>query len=269
VDRSASRFGVALRRPTQDLIERLDEDARVAGVLLRGSAALGRSVPTSDDDLIVVLGECDQQSIGRSDRRLAITVPRGPGTVVVSDVVIRTIDELEELERSCADTDRWPFEQARLITSRDPRLTTLLRRLVSMDAQFREERLVHALLDVVIAVDQARRCSARGSTAEERLIVVRGARALCRALFALEWRWVPLDQWTTYGLSTLLDRANCSSLIAEALQEQSWRPLLVAERRLRQVLPELVPSRAWNREALWSVMRGPDARRQRALHGLC
>jgi hypothetical protein len=138
-----------------------------------------------------------------------------------------------------------------------------------MDPEFRELRIRHGLLDVILAADRARTCEARGQVVESRLILGRGTRALSRVLFALEWRWVPLDQWLTFGLSTLQDQANCTRLVVDVLEELSWRPLLEAERRLRAVLPDVLPSLGWDRQSLWSALRGSGAREQRSTHGLC
>lgn len=272
-DRARGRMqgpaGTRLRPATIDLIEALVPDERVVAVLLRGSASFGMADDRSDDDLVVVV---DQEVPGArllGPRRLVVTVPDGHRTTVVCDAMLQTLAELDRLRRSTADTDRWPFEQARVLHAVDGRAGAAVGRLASMDPDFREQRIRHGLLDVVIAADRARTCEARRQVVEQRLILIRGARALSRVLFAMEWRWVPLDQWLTFGLSTLHDGAACSRLVVDVLSDLSWRPLALAETRLRVVLEDLLPAVRWDRTGLRSALRGPGAHQQRAVHGLC
>lgn len=267
--RQRAASGLLLFPTTIELIAALTRADGVDAVMVRGSASYHLADDMSDDDVVVVVDLLAEVPFEIRPRRLVLTVPDGPGTRVVCDTTVQSVASLRRLRQSNSDTDRWPFEQTRVIHARDRRAKSAVGQLASMDPAFRELRIRHGFLDVVLAADRARTCEARGQVVENRLILSRGTRALSRVLFALEWRWVPLDQWLTFGLSTLHDRADCSQLVADVLQELSWRPLLEAERRLRPVLQDLLPSLAWDRPSLWSALRGPGAREQRSTHGLC
>ena len=269
IGRQRAAGGLLLFPATIELIAALTRADGVNAVMVRGSASFHLADNKSDDDVVVVVVPRPGVPFELRPRRLVLTVPGGPGTRVVCDTTVQSVASLQRLRQSTSDTDRWPFEQARIIHARDRRAASAVAQLASMNAAFRSLRIRHGLLDVVLAANRARTCEARGQVVESRLILSRGARALSRVLFALEWRWVPLDQWLTFGLSTLHDRADCSQLVADVLQELSWRPLLEAERRLRPVLQELLPSQVWDRPSLWSVLREPGAREQRYTHGLC
>jgi hypothetical protein len=260
---------VSLHEPTIALVDALSGCADVDAVLLRGSVSLGVDSEGSDDDLEVVLAASRGDVHGREPRRLALVWPRSGKGGIVCDAFLTTSSELAERSTSALDVDRWPYRHARFLHAKDPSVRRAVDRVASMPGGFRTARLRHGVADIAFACERARTCARRGQEVERRLIVTRGARALARVVFALEWQWVPLDQWFTYGLSRLSDPADCAALCREAIEGASIDPLDEAADRLRAHLSRTEPSNGWTQSELLSLIRRPAGRRERAVHGLC
>ena len=267
--RSTTRFGVPLHEPTIALIDTLAQCPAVGAILLRGSVSLGIYDDASDDDLEVVLSASGGYDDAHGDRRLALVWPRSGKGGIVCDAFLTTADELAARASSALDVDRWPYRQAKILHARDPAVLHALERVASMPDSYRTARLRHGVLDITLACERGRRCEQRGQNVEGLLVAVRGARALARVLFALEWQWVPLDHWFTFGLSRLSDPAGCADLCREALETGSVAPLVNAAARLRGYLSQEEGSSGWTHTELLSLIRRPDGRRERSIHGLC
>ena len=265
-ERLPTRFGVALHEPTTALVDRLALRDDVDAILLRGSVALGVYDDASDDDLEVVVGG----SVDPPDeRRLALVWPGAGKGGIVCDAFLTSVDELAARAHSALDVIRWPYRQARILHVRDPAVLEPLERVASMPAGYRAARMRHGLVDIALASERGRRCERRGQDAERVILVVRGARALARVIFALEWQWVPLDHWFTFGLSRLSDPSDCAGLCRDALATTSVEPLVEAASRLREHLRIVEASTGWGHDELLSAIRRPERGRERAVHGLC
>lgn len=267
--RSATRFGVPLHDPTIGLVDALSNCAAVDAVLLRGSVALGMYDDASDDDLEIVLSASCGGVDGHTERRLALVWPKSGKGGIVCDAFLTTADELVTRATSALDVDRWPYRQVKILHVRQPAVLHLLERVASMPRSFRTARLRHGVVDMTFACERGRRCARRGQDVERILLVARGARALNRVLFALEWQWVPLDHWLTFGLSRLSDPADCAAFCREAIETGSIDPLHEATERLRVYLSRTGEPSGWTHNELLSVIRRPDGHRERAIHGLC
>ena len=87
-------------------------------------------------------------------------------------------------------------------------------------------------------------------------------------IFALEWRWVPLDHWWEAELRTLDDPAAVGPLLVEALVESTPAPLQEALARLEDRLyAEGVPHPAGRRDLFLELIH-PSQAEERAIHGL-
>ena len=157
---------------------------------------------------------------------------------LIYDAQYLSLGGLQDKAASSMDLDHWPYERAKVLLSRDDELGRLVASPGAMPADFRSKRLVHSSIDAWIPPYRANKCLKRGQTASARLLVTRGARALSRLVFALEWRWVPLDHWLEPELRTLEDKAHVGPLIIEALNTAirsrcrkvwpPWKPALQA-----------------------------------------
>ena len=151
------------------------------------------------------------------------------------------------------DLDHWPYERAKVLLSRDDELGRLVASLGAMPADFRTKRLIHSSIDAWIPPYRANKCLKRGQTASARLLVTRGARALSRLVFALEWRWVPLDHSLEPELRTLQDEAHVGPLIIDALNTGDPKPVQEGLAALEEALVAAgVPGPQERRDLLWS-----------------
>jgi hypothetical protein len=98
--------------------------------------------------------------------------------------------------------------------------------------------------------------------------LTRGAKALSRVIFALEWRWVPLDHWIEPELRTLEDRARAATGLLEALTTGRSEPIGEALDRLEDRLQEEGVARPADRINLFLELIHPSHAEERLFHGL-
>jgi hypothetical protein len=167
------------------------------------------------------------------------------------------------------DLDHWPYERAVVHFDRDGRVGAWARRLGEMSPEFRAARLRHAAIDAWIAPRRAAKAAARGAGLAARLLVVSGVRALTRVLFALEWRWAPLDHWWERDLATLADPHGARAALLEAMRTLETQPLETALGRLDGALAaEGVPVGAEARVALFLTLVHVSNAAERARHAV-
>ena len=99
-------------------------------------------------------------------------------------------------------------------------------------------------------------------------IVDRGAKALSNLLFALEWRWVPMDHWLENELRTLEDPTHAGSLVVEALKIGSPAPLREALNGLEDRLASEGVPRTESRRKLFFELIHPSRAKDMAIHGV-
>jgi hypothetical protein len=187
---------------------------------------------------------------------------------MIYDAQYLGISALKAKEGSIFDLDHWPYERAPILFDRTGHLDGVVAALGRMDLDFRTKRLRHATIDASVPIYRVGKCLKRGQTASAHLLVVRGARALTRLVFALESRWVPLDHWLEPELRTLRDEQGVAQHIINALVTldvahiQSGLSLL--EERLRT---DGVPGPS-GRNDLFMELIHPSNTEERAIHGL-
>jgi hypothetical protein len=155
---------------------------------------------------------------------------------VVYDAQLTSLDDLEGKLGSNVDLDHWPYERARVVFARDPKVERVVRAVGRMDPEFRRARLAYATLDGWFAPRRAIKTRERGFEAAVALLVDRGARALIRVMFALEWRWAPLDHWLEREMATLEDPSRAGEKLLEALRSRSPEAITAAFERLEDRL---------------------------------
>jgi hypothetical protein len=100
------------------------------------------------------------------------------------------------------------------------------------------------------------------------MLAVRGARALIRLAFAIEWRWVPLDHWLEPELRTLTDKAGVVPHILAALTTVDATHVEAGLAALEESLAAAgVPGPA-GRGDLFMELIHPSNVAERAIHGL-
>jgi hypothetical protein len=265
--RVSTNLGPRLHRPTLELVEGLCSDPLVDVILLKGSASLGIDYAGMDDDLEIVLNRAHPAAIG-DFRRLALVCPGQGKGGIVCDATLTTSAALERRTHVDVDSERWPYEQARVLYALSTTTVSCVRALASMSSTFRDARLRHGYVDIQLAIYRGRQCQRDGRALERSVLAMRGAKALARTLFAIEWRWVPLDHWLSTSLLTLLDPSNCVSCLEHTIMQCSIEPLAVASDRLDSFLPSLLPSHVWSRDNLAQLAKS-GGRRERLRHGLC
>ena len=240
----------------------------VLGVLLVGSRSRGHSDELSDDDLEVVLTDQAAARLNPTECSDTLIEGAGAGRRLIYDAEYLGIGALKAKETSYLDLDHWPYERSPILFDRTGELAELVPRLGAMSADFRAKRLLHATIDAWIPPYRVGKCLKRGQVASAHLLVARGARALARLLFALEWRWVPLDHWLQPELATLEDPAWAAPLLVHALETCEARPLQDALAALEEALrAESVPD-AKERGDLFLELIHPSRAEERAIHGL-
>jgi hypothetical protein len=240
----------------------------VQGVVLVGSASRGHSDELSDDDLEVYLTE--EAWTARTPEECIELLIEGEGDAarMIYDTEYTAISDLQRKHPSPHDLDHWPYERARILFDRNGRITELVKALGRMDGDFRSKRLPHATIDTVIAINRAGKTRKRGFKGAEHLLVARGAKALSRLLFALEWRWVPLDHWLEPELRTLQDPTHAGEQLLEALRSGTYEPLREGLKRLEdRFVAEGVPPLS-EMHALFLELIHPSIATERAIHGL-
>ena len=240
----------------------------VLGVLLVGSKSRGHADSLSDDDLEVLL---TPQSLARL-APAACSELRVEGSAsdrrIIYDAEYTSLEDLQRKRHSALDLDHWPYEKARVLFDRDGQTGEAVAAAGRMDPDFRRLRLQHATIDSSIASSRARKSLRRGYEAAGRLLVARGAKALARLVFALEWRWAPMDHWLEPELRTLADPAQAGPALLEALRTGRPEPLTSALGALEDRLYGEGVARPAGRRDLFMELIHPARAQERAVHGL-
>ncbi|HVF92202.1 MAG TPA: DUF4037 domain-containing protein [Blastocatellia bacterium] len=240
----------------------------VLGVIMTGSKSLGHEDELSDDDLEVFFTEEAFAGIAPARCHEYLVEGEGASARVVYDALYTTISEFKQKIDSPRDLDHWPYESARVIFDRTGEVHEAVDRAARMDPDFRRARLLHATVDAWAAQRRAAKTRRRGGDMAVRLVLARGVKALSRVLFALEWRWVPLDHWLEAELSTLEDPSGAGRLLIEALALNRPEPLAEALDRLEDPLYDEGVARPSGRIALFLELIHPSRVRERREHGL-
>jgi hypothetical protein len=240
----------------------------VLGVILVGSKSRDYRDDLSDDDLEVFLTDEAFERLAPADCHEFAVEGEGETRKLIFDALYTTLDDLRRKVSSTHDLDHWPYERARVLFDREGDVSRAVEAAGSMGAEFRRARLLHATVDTWIATRRAAKTLRRGMEGGGRMVVARGAKALSRVIFALEWRWVPLDHWLEAEIRTLDDPAGAGEKLIEALTSGRPEPLEEALERLEdQLFAEGVP-RAAERRALFLELLHPSRAEERAVHGL-
>ena len=241
-------------------------DPSVKGVVLVGSKAAAYSDERSDDDLYVYVDDSTFSGLNGGDYFEVLIDPISRR--VVYDAEYNTLGHLTSKAQSWRDEDHWLFERAAILFDADGLVTAGVNAARQMPAAFRHARLAHATLDAYIAMTRLEKTRARGFAAATALLAARGARALARILFALEWRWVPTDHWLEPELRTLTDSANAANELLAALGTQDPRHLGLALDTLEErLVSEGLPSKEARRPLLFDLLH-PSRAHERSIHGL-
>lgn len=253
---------------TNEQIARWKADPEVLGVVMVGSKSRGHGDALSDDDLEVVLTDAAHARLRAPDCSVIREDESGGPRRLIYDAYLTSLSDLESKAGSPRDLDRWPYEGDVLLFDRDGRVGRAVKAAGSMPAEFRRARLRHAYVDVYLAAARAEKCLKRGFEASAALIVARGAKALSRLIFALEWRWVPLDHWLEPELATLEDPSGVAPLLLDALRHARPEALreameALAGRLQQEGLPPRSEFTAFFLEAIH-----PDHAPERLIHGL-
>ncbi|HKG23916.1 MAG TPA: DUF4037 domain-containing protein [Blastocatellia bacterium] len=240
----------------------------VLGVIMTGSKSLGHEDELSDDDLELFFTEDAFAKIAPARAHEYLVEGEGASAKVVYDALYTTVSEFEQKVGSPRDLDHWPYESARVIFDRTGEVREAVDRAARMDPDFRRTRLLHATVDAWAAQRRAAKTLRRGGDMAVRLVLARGVKALSRVMFALEWRWVPLDHWLEAELSTLDDPEGAGKLLIEALALSRPEPLAEALDRLEDALYDEGVARPAGRIALFLELVHPSRVRERREHGL-
>lgn len=249
-------------------VEQWSGRAEVLGVLLVGSKSRGHGDALSDDDLEVLL--TDEAHAQLTPAGCIEWHAEGEGATrrLIYDAQYVPLSELERKVVSPRDLDHWPYERASVLFDRDGRTRAAAEAAGRMAGEFRRARLRHAYIDTWVATRRAEKTARRGMEAASRLLVARGAKALSRLLFALEWRWVPLDHWLEPELKTLRDETRTGACLTEALVAGRHEPLVRALDSLEDRLAAEGLPRAAGRAELFFELIHPARAEERAVHGL-
>ena len=237
-------------------------------MVLVGSKSRGHDDARSDDDLEVLLTETAFARLAPADCHALRVEGDGAARRIVYDAQLTSLADLERKRFSSFDLDHWPYEKARAVLVRDLRVPDAVRAAGGMDADFRRARLAHGTVDAFFAPRRALRTRERGFDAAVALLVARGARALIRVLFALEWRWAPLDHWLEREIASLEDPTHAGDLVLEALRDRRPEPLIAALDRLEDRLAAEGVARPAGRIALFLELIHPGRAEERARHAV-
>lgn len=253
---------------TLDKIAAWKEQPDVLGILLVGSKSRGHADKFSDDDLEVILSTRAYKRLQPGHTGDYLITGEGTKRKVIYDAQLMPLTELQGKAKIPRDLYHWPYERAGIVFDRDGRVAKAVQAAAEMDAEFRRTRLLHATIDVFTAAGRGAKAARRKSDCATRLIVARGVKALARLIFALEWRWVPLDHWLEAELMTLDDPTHATKRLLEALINSDPKPLREALEQLEDVLcAEGVPPRSKWIELLFELIHSSRVQ-ERAIHGL-
>jgi hypothetical protein len=192
----------------------------------------------------------------------------GASRRIIFDTQYTTLTDLILKAGSPHDLHRWPYERARVLWDQDGHVQAAVEQAGRMAPEFRRLRLLHATIDAWVAPRRAAKTMRRGAEGAGRLIIVRGAKAMLRVLFALEGRWVPLDHWIEAELRTLDDPTGAGPLVIDALVRADPAPLEAALDGLEDRLADENVPRPAGRLALFYELLHPDRAAERAIQGL-
>ena len=265
---SAAIASAGLFPETVARVETWAADPEVLGVLLVGSKSRGHTDARSDDDLEVLLSPAAFARLKPTECHALLIEGEGAARRVVYDAQLTSLGDLEGKLKSNADLDHWPYERARVVFARDPRIARTVQALGRMDPEFRRARLAYATLDGWFAARRAIKTRERGFEAAVALLVDRGARALIRVMFALEGRWAPLDHWLEREIATLEDPSRAGALLLAALREKSPEAITAAFERLEDRLATEGVARPAGRIELFLELIHPSRSAERTRHAM-
>ncbi|HEU4593858.1 MAG TPA: hypothetical protein VFS10_01730 [Pyrinomonadaceae bacterium] len=240
----------------------------VAGVLLVGSKSRGHGDQLSDDDLEVILDDEAHARLGPSQCLEYLIEGEGEARKIIYDAQYVPLGELERKARSTRDLDHWPYESSPVLYDREGRIAPAVAAAARMNAEFRRARLLHATIDAGVATRRAAKTKRRGMDAASRLLLARAAKALTRILFALEWRWVPLDHWLEPEVRTLSENEEAARYLLEALRTGDPSQLGDALNALEDRLHAEGVPRPEGRPELFFELIHPSRAEERLIHGL-
>ena len=253
---------------TTERVARWAKQPEVLGVLLVGSRSCGHADALSDDDLEVLLTDEAHALLSPSECIDVLIEGEGDARKLIYDAQYTTLTDLRRKASSPIDLDRWPYERAGVLFDRDGNVAKAVEAAGRMDADFRHKRLLHATIDAWIPPRRAAKTLKRGFEGASRLLVARGARAMCRLVFALEWRWAPLDHWLEAEMRTLQDPSQVCPLIIQSLTTGDPTLLTQALDRLEEALATEGIPRPKERANLFYELIHPSRAEERAIHGL-
>ena len=240
----------------------------VAGVLLVGSKSRGYGDRLSDDDLEVILDDEEHALLSPTECLDHLIVGEGESRRIIYDAQYVPLSELERKADSARDLDHWPYESAPVLYDRDGRVSEAVAAAARMGEDFRLARLLHGTIDAGVASRRAAKTRARGMEGAARLLLSRGAKALARLLFALEWRWTPLDHWLEPELRTLKENEDAARDLLDSLRTGDPLPLAAALDSLEDRLHAEGVPRPAGRTQLFFELIHPSRAEERAVHGL-
>ncbi len=253
---------------TRAQLARWMADPEVLGVVMVGSKSRGHGDALSDDDLEVILTDAAHARLRPDECSIVVPAEDGSPRRWIYDAYVTSLSDLESKAVSPRDLDHWPYEGDVVLFDRDGRVGRAVKAAGRMAPEFRAARLRHAYVDVYLAAARAEKCLKRGQEASAALIVARGAKALSRLIFALEWRWVPLDHWLEPELKTLEDAAGVAPGLLLALRECRPQALREAMGLLEdRLVAEGLPPRSGFTEFFLAAIH-PDQAPERLIHGL-
>jgi hypothetical protein len=253
---------------TRERVTAWAADPDVVGVIWVGSKSRGHGDAMSDDDLEVFLTPEAFARLAPVDSYEVERDPVAEPPRLIYDAQLTGLEVLQAKAGSVRDLDHWPYEKAPVLFDRDGRVTAAVQAAAAMDNEFRRARILHGALDTTLAIGRARKTGLRGFDGTTALLIARGAKALSRAVFALEHRWVPLDHWLEPELKTLTDAAGAGPLLVQALREARPEPLVEALERLQPQLAEVGFPEKSGYLTFFSEMMHPVNAEERAIHGL-
>lgn len=240
----------------------------VAGVVLVGSKGRGYGDRLSDDDLEVILDDEAHALLTPAECADYLIEGEGPARKIIYDAQYVALGELERKARSARDLDHWPYESSPVLYDRDGRVSSAVAAAAEMGEDFRRARLLHGTVDAGVSTRRAAKTLGRGMEGAARLLLARGAKALARVLFALEWRWVPLDHWLEPELRTLEGNEGAARDLLEALRTGDPAPLAAALDSLEDRLHAEGVARPEGRVELFFELVHPSRAAEREVHGL-
>lgn len=258
----------AIFSATEARIKQWQELPEVLGVLLVGSKSHEHDDELSDDDLEVLLSDEAFDQLAPTQTGEIYFEGEAGKEKLLYDAQYTTLTDLQRKQFSPHDLDRWPYEHAVVLFDRSGQVAPLVKAIGTMPADFRHRRLLHGTIDAWIAPYRAQKTLKRNAPGAARLIVARGAKALVRLLFALEWRWVPLDHWLEAELNTLQDPTQAGPLVILALTTGNPQFLEEALNKLEERLTQegIAPRSQW-RNVFYELLHTTNTQ-DRSIHGL-